>query len=256
MDLQPGYLHNAFMLDINAIAAQDLRSLSPASLAEVAGRMLAHIGVQSRQIGVQSRQIDEQARAIKFKDTKLERITFELARLKAWRFAAKTEAMNAEQRQMFEETLAEDQASLEAQLLALQAQAVEPPAQVEAQAKRKPKRQVLPEHLRRVEHHLPEDPVEHEALHLPRAPRQHAVNDVGVPEVAAVRVGVICDGAEIPAIGRGLGDDWKAVIDWCIGWARKKRGQLCGGRLRCGVEQERLGCRFLSHSFSVSASDA
>ncbi len=49
-------------------------------------------------------------------DAKIERITFELARLKAWKFGAKTEAMNAQQRQVFEDTLAEHQASLEAQL--------------------------------------------------------------------------------------------------------------------------------------------
>ncbi|MCO4245828.1 hypothetical protein NFX52_30740, partial [Acidovorax facilis] len=40
--------------------------------------------------------------------------------LKAWKFGAKTEAMNAEQRDIFEETLAADQASLQAQLAALQ----------------------------------------------------------------------------------------------------------------------------------------
>ena len=33
-------------------------------------------------------------------------------RLKAWKFAARTEAMNAEQRQLFEETLAADETSL------------------------------------------------------------------------------------------------------------------------------------------------
>ena len=70
--------------------------------------------------------IEIKARDIKFKDAKIERITFELARLKAWRFGAKTEAMNAEQRQLFEETLAEDQASLEAQLQALQGLQSEP----------------------------------------------------------------------------------------------------------------------------------
>ena len=36
--------------------------------------------------------------------------THELARLKAWKFGAKTERMNAGQRQMFEETAAEDEA--------------------------------------------------------------------------------------------------------------------------------------------------
>jgi hypothetical protein len=51
---------------------------------------------------------------------KLEKITFELARLKAWKFGAHTERLNAEQRQMFETTAAEDEADLAAQLAALQ----------------------------------------------------------------------------------------------------------------------------------------
>lgn len=115
------------------------------------------IGEQSKQLDERDKRIASQARAIKFKDAKLEKINFELARLKAWRFGAKTEAMNAEQRQMFDEAMAEDQASLEAQLLALQGAlpATEP---AQEQSKRQPRRQALPEHLRRVEyHHEPED---------------------------------------------------------------------------------------------------
>ena len=97
------------MLQAHAFTApqfkvQDLHGLSPAALAEVAAQMLEHIGRQSQQIA-------ERDRAVKFKDAKLERITFEPARLKAWKFAARTEAMNAEQRQLFEETLAADEAS-------------------------------------------------------------------------------------------------------------------------------------------------
>ena len=106
-------LHNTRMLNVHELKAQDLRGLSPGALTEIAEQMLQHIGQQSKQIA-------SQAQAIKFKDAKLERITFELARLKAWKFAAKTERMNAEQRQLFEETLAADEASLEAQLEALQ----------------------------------------------------------------------------------------------------------------------------------------
>ena len=121
------------------IKAQDLHGLSPEALAEVAAQMLEHIGRQNQQIA-------ERDRTIKFKDAKLERITFELARLKAWKFAARTEAMNVEQRQLFEETLAADKASLQAQLEALQAQAdssttASTPAPV--QARRQPKRQAL-----------------------------------------------------------------------------------------------------------------
>ena len=105
--------HTARMLDVRTLKAQDIRGLAPEALVAAAEQMLQRISAQSQQLAVQ-------AQAIKFKDTKLEKITFELARLKASRFGAKTEAMNAEQRQMFDEAMAEDQASLEAHLLALQ----------------------------------------------------------------------------------------------------------------------------------------
>ena len=123
---------------------QDLKALSPAELAELAAQMLAHITEQSKHIDAQSKRIDSQAQAIKWRDAKIESITFQLARLKAWKFGAKSERMNAEQREIFEETLAADQADLEAQLAALQAQlhrkpqrtrqAATPPAQARSTA--------------------------------------------------------------------------------------------------------------------------
>ena len=51
---------------------------------------------------------------------KLEKVNFELARLKRWKFGAKTEAMTAQQRALFQDTLAEDEASLQAQRHALE----------------------------------------------------------------------------------------------------------------------------------------
>lgn len=81
-------LHNTNMLNVQELKAQDLQRLSPDALAEVAAKMLQHIIEQSKQI-------DSQAQAIKSRDVKIERITFE-------------------------ETLSADQASLEAQLEALQ----------------------------------------------------------------------------------------------------------------------------------------
>ncbi len=153
------------MLDVKSLKPQDLQGLSEAAMAELMTSMLAQIAAQSEQLSVKDRELaardqalavkDEyivrRDREIKFKDAKIERITFELARLKAWKFGARTEAMNAEQRQMFEDTLAEDQASLEAQLQALQGQTeVDKP---QSDARRPPRREKLPEHLRRVEHH-------------------------------------------------------------------------------------------------------
>jgi transposase len=133
------------MLDVKALKAQDLKGLSKSAVTQLAAAMLAQLTEQAEHIAQRDREI-------KFKDAKIERITFELARLKAWKFGAKTEAMNAEQRRMFEDTIAEDEADLEAQLQALQGDADQgnkPPAN----EKRKPRRQALPEHLRRIEHH-------------------------------------------------------------------------------------------------------
>jgi transposase len=102
-------------------------------------------------------QVQAQAREIAWRDAKLEKVNFELARLKRWKFGAKTEAMTAAQRLLFAETLVEDEASLQAQLAALQAGLPELPKAPKA-APRQPRREKLPEQLERVEHrHEPED---------------------------------------------------------------------------------------------------
>jgi transposase len=150
-------LHNAGMLNVHEFKAQDLHGLSFGALAEMAAQMLEHIAEQSKHIAQQSQQVDFQAHTIRLRDIKIERITHELARLKAWRFGARTERMSAEQRELFEETLAADQASLEAQLEALQGQSGAQGPTVVVEPRRQPKRQALPEHLQRVEHrHEPE----------------------------------------------------------------------------------------------------
>ena len=101
--------------------------------------------------------VQTQAREIAWRDAKLEKVNFELARLKRWKFGAKTEAMTAEQRALFQDTLAEDEASLQAQLAELQAGLPEAPKAPKTPP-RQPRRQALPEHLERVEHrHEPTD---------------------------------------------------------------------------------------------------
>lgn len=134
------------MLNVHELSPQDFVGLSPGAAAELAASVLAHVGAQSRQI-------ESQAQAIQFKDARIASIMFELRRLKSWRFSAKTERMNAEQRQLFEETLAADQADLEAQLAALKAASKESGDTTDSNTRRQPKRQALPEHLRRVDHH-------------------------------------------------------------------------------------------------------
>ena len=145
------------MLDVHAIKATDLKAANPAELAELASQMLTHIAEQSRHIAEQGKRIDSQAQAIKWRDAKIESITFQLARFKAWKFGARTEAMNAEQRALFDETCAADQADLEAQLAALQPAAIDNTAP-DQQVRRQPKREALPAHLPRVDQRVePED---------------------------------------------------------------------------------------------------
>ena len=127
------------MLDVHQLKAEDLQGLD----AEAATKLLERIGALSAEI--------------KHKDAKLQKVTFELARLKALKYGAKTEVMTAEQRRLFEETIAEDEASLQAQLDALR-DTTKPSLPAEPTDKRRPRRQPLPDHLRRVEHrHEPED---------------------------------------------------------------------------------------------------
>ena len=145
------------MLDLHAVKSRGLKALSPTELTELASQMLAHIGEQSKHIDAQDKRIDSQAQGIKWRDAKIESITFQLAKLKAWRFGAKTERMNAEQRDLFEETFAADQASLEAQLAALQVSTpnVSPGAgAAEDKKRRQPKREALPDHLPRVDQRI------------------------------------------------------------------------------------------------------
>jgi transposase len=166
------------MLSMRDIKAHDLHGLPPSDVAALAAQLLEHIEQQAAELQCKSLEIESKRvelksqsleldakqkllerkdRDIAWRDAKIDKITFELARLKRWKFGAKTEAMNAEQRQMFQDTLLEDEADLQAQLAALQAALPKTSAAPKAPP-RQPRRQALPEHLRRVEHrHEPED---------------------------------------------------------------------------------------------------
>ena len=56
-------LHNANMLSVDQLQPQDFVGLSPAAAAQLASRVLAHVGEQSRQI-------ESQAQAIEFRDAR------------------------------------------------------------------------------------------------------------------------------------------------------------------------------------------
>lgn len=83
-------------------------------------------------------------RTLRERDALIGKLTHELARLRRLQFAARSERMDAVQRGLFDEAMAEDIAAVEAQLEAAQAATAAPTAS------RRPKRQVLPPELARV----------------------------------------------------------------------------------------------------------
>ncbi|HSV52487.1 MAG TPA: IS66 family transposase [Burkholderiaceae bacterium] len=89
---------------------------------------------------------------IAVKQAFIDKLTHEMAVLKRLKFAAQSEAFNAEQRSLLEETIDTDLAALAAEI----EQADAPPQ--DKDDKQKPKRQALPEQLPRREiHHEPEN---------------------------------------------------------------------------------------------------
>ena len=80
------------MLDVHAIKPQDFGTLNAADLAVLATHMLVHVSEQSEHIGEQDNRIDSQAQAIKWRDAMIKSITFQLARLTAWKRATRCRA--------------------------------------------------------------------------------------------------------------------------------------------------------------------
>lgn len=95
-------------------------------------------------------EIAEKTRDNHYKQTRIDALTAEIARLRRVQFAARSEQMNPEQRTLFDEAIETDIAAVEAELESLRTSI---PVRIRAQ----PKRQVLPDHLPRVEvRHEPE----------------------------------------------------------------------------------------------------
>jgi transposase len=137
------------MLDVRHLKAEDLQGLDADAAIRLAGLLCQHVAAIDAEHRQQLTERDDQ---IKLKDTKLQKLTFELARLKRLKFGAKTEAMTADQRRLFEDTLAEDEADLQARIDALRGAKPPAPPAGEGRTRRQPRRQPIPEHLRRVEH--------------------------------------------------------------------------------------------------------
>ncbi|MGH9509742.1 MAG: IS66 family transposase [Terriglobales bacterium] len=126
-------------MDLSALhTTSDLESLRSLALGMIESLQQSH-----------DAEVEKHRREIHFKQTKIDALTAEIARLRRVQFAARSEQMNPEQRALFDEAIECDIAAVEAELEALRAPAARP--------RQQPKRQALPAHLPRVEtRHEPE----------------------------------------------------------------------------------------------------
>ncbi len=95
----------AVMMTAMVIASQQLQHMSAQQLRALAETLMAKLMDKDQEIH--------------FKQTKIDLLTHEIARYKRLKFAAKSEALHADQRSLLDEALGADLAALEAELQAL-----------------------------------------------------------------------------------------------------------------------------------------
>ena len=127
------------------IVSSHIDTLDPTQLRQALHSLMAEVAVKDDLI-------ERQARESAFKQTIIDKLTHEMAVLKRLKFAAKSEAFNAEQKSLIEETVDADLAALAKELESLRREKKAP------EDKQQPKREKLPANLpRREVHHEPEN---------------------------------------------------------------------------------------------------
>ena len=131
--------HSAPTSTATAPTPETLGELDQAALRALAQSLIERIAANAKQ------EVKLQAELL-LRQTKIDALTHEIRLLRHFRFAAKTEAMDAPQAKLFAEANEEDIAAAEQRLALLC-----PPTRPAPSAKTTPKRQALPAHLPRTE---------------------------------------------------------------------------------------------------------
>ncbi|WP_232440215.1 transposase, partial [Burkholderia ubonensis] len=115
----------------------DLDALSPEELRTLAAQLMAQVG--------------EKDRELRYRQTRIDQLTHEIATLKRLQFGKRSEQFTAEQMSLLDEAIDADLAALEIELEQLQ------PTPADKQ-RQQPRRAPLPSHLPRTDiHHEPDD---------------------------------------------------------------------------------------------------
>jgi transposase len=126
----------------------------PALADWIAGELQGHIDQAreqaaraSAEVARLTEQLTRRETELHAAQTKIQALALELAHLRRMRFGVRAEALSAEQRELFQETLAADLAATEAEL-----EAQPRPGSAPRSPRSRAGRQALPEHLPRIEH--------------------------------------------------------------------------------------------------------
>ena len=136
-------------------SVSELKALAAELLAQLSEQD-QRVQTQAAQLEAKTAQLDTQATQLKHQTIYIDKLKFELARLKRWRFGAASESVGSEQIALWETELDGDIAALEARLGQLQAgtaapEIASPNGAPQLPPKTQPKRKPLPDSLPRVE---------------------------------------------------------------------------------------------------------
>ena len=141
------------------LAPDSLTNLNAQELREMVHGLIAKMADHSQQLTQRDRQITERDQAIaskdreiKYRQTKIDQLTHEMAVLKRWKFGRSREQLDSGQASLLDETIDADIAAIEQEL-----ESLAPTPRLDTDTRKQPKRAALPPELPRVEmHHEPE----------------------------------------------------------------------------------------------------
>ena len=130
------------------IATMDERQLR-----KLAAELIEKVTQQDQEIRAKAESIERDQRELHRRQLKIDQLTHEMAVLKRWKFAARSERLDSSQRSLLDESIDADLAAMEVELESLRSS----DAMVPAKSAIPPKRAALPAHLPRTEiRHEPE----------------------------------------------------------------------------------------------------
>ncbi|TFB37143.1 IS66 family transposase [Pseudomonas sp. F01002] len=128
----------------------NLDHLTPEQLRALAAQLMQRVDTLDQQVETMGRTVETMGKKISRDQTVIEKLTHEIAQLKRFKFAKRSEQLNPEQASLLDDLIDTDIAAIEAELQALQT------APAQSETKQKPKRAALPaEFPRTVIHHEP-----------------------------------------------------------------------------------------------------